>query len=133
MNSTDSTLPSPSPSLPGPTGLTNPGLSAEYQEWVRETARYPRGLTYPANQLASEAGEVLGGVNKGMRALHCLDVQWLALSPKLQAYIRDEAGDVLWSLAALCNEIGCTLEDLMRENRAKLEAREADGTLYRTM
>jgi NTP pyrophosphatase (non-canonical NTP hydrolase) len=133
MNSTDSSLPSPSQSLLGPTDPQTLSPFEEYQAWVKETARYPRGLTYPANQLASEAGEVLGGVNKGIRALHCLDVQWLAISPKLQAYIRDEAGDVLWSLAALCNEIGCTLEDLMRENRMKLEAREAAGTLYRTL
>ncbi len=133
MNSTESTLPSSSQSLLGPTDLQNLSPFDEYQMWVKETARYPRGLTYPANQLASEAGEVLGGVNKGMRALHCLDVQWLGISPELRAYIRDEAGDVLWSLVALCNEIGCSLEDLARENRSKLEAREAAGTLYRTL
>lgn len=64
--------------------------------------------------ITGEAGELLDPVKKAMFYGKPLDIQ----------NIREEAGDLLWYIAGpLCRALGCTLEDLARENVAKLRAR----------
>lgn len=45
------------------------------------------------------------------------------------ADLRKEAGDCLWQLAGLCNVMGWTLEDVARENLAKLADLKARGVI----
>lgn len=45
------------------------------------------------------------------------------------ADLRKEAGDCLWQLAGLCNVMGWTLEEVGRENLAKLADRKARGVI----
>ena len=45
------------------------------------------------------------------------------------ADLRKEAGDCLWQLAGLCKVMGWTLEEVGRENLAKLADRKARGVI----
>lgn len=49
--------------------------------------------------------------------------------PSRDERLRDEAGDVLWYLAALVAENGWTLEEVAAYNLEKLSARREAGTL----
>lgn len=64
--------------------------------------------------VAGEAGELIDPVKKSMFYGKPLDVD----------NIREEAGDLLWYIAGpLCRALGCTLEDLAKENVNKLQKR----------
>lgn len=67
--------------------------------------------------LAGEAGEVVERVKKGIFHQHGLDV----------AGIKEELGDVMWCVAALCTRLGLDLEDVMAENIKKQRERYPDG------
>lgn len=67
--------------------------------------------------LCGEAGELIDCVKK-------FDYQGHLLEP---SKLIDEAGDVLWYLAELAAGLGITLEDIARENVAKLRRRYPDG------
>lgn len=67
--------------------------------------------------LSGEAGELVDYIKKGFFHGH-------ALSPEK---IADEAGDVLWYLAVLLDAFGLKLEDVMRQNVAKLRRRYPEG------
>lgn len=71
-------------------------------------------LIHAAFGLAGEVGELIDPVKKAMFYGKPLDVENL----------REEAGDLLWYIAGpLCRALGCTLEELARENVAKLQKR----------
>ena len=60
--------------------------------------------------IATEAGELLSLVEK-----------WIYYGQELdQTGLKEEAGDVLWYLAQLCNACGWSLESVMEANVAKL-------------
>ena len=64
--------------------------------------------------LGGEVGELMDPVKKSMFYGKPLDVE----------NIREEAGDLLWYIAGpLCRALNCTLEDLARQNVAKLKRR----------
>lgn len=74
-------------------------------------------IAWNALGLAGEAGEVADLIKKGIFHQQGLD----------KAKIRKELGDVLWYIAALCTDLGLTLEEVMQQNIDKLKARFPDG------
>lgn len=67
--------------------------------------------------VAGEAGEVADLVKKALFHGHDID----------PVQIKKELGDVLWYVAALADEYGLTLSEVMEANIAKLEARYPSG------
>jgi NTP pyrophosphatase (non-canonical NTP hydrolase) len=87
----------------------------QYQEFVKSMKVYPEkhAIIYPALGIAGEAGEVAEKVKKWLRGDRELD--------KLE--LLKEAGDVLWYLTSLADDLGYTLQDLVNENVKKLTSR----------
>ncbi|MCB9882389.1 MAG: nucleoside triphosphate pyrophosphohydrolase family protein [Planctomycetes bacterium] len=93
----------------------------EYQAGASRTAVYPRdqALAYLACGLASEAGEVAGKIKKFLRGDHELPREALLA----------ELGDCLWYLAMLATECDGSLDEVARENLAKLASRAERGRI----
>lgn len=92
----------------------------EYHTAAMGTAIYPgkgQNIVYPCLKLAGETGEVSEIVGKMIR-----DNQGV-LSDEIKQKIKRELGDVLWYIAALADEIGCSMEDIAKENLTKLKLR----------
>ena len=66
--------------------------------------------------LTSESGEVASEVKRFFAYNKSLDI----------GHIKEELGDVLWGIALMCDTLGIELEDVMRSNILKLEARYPD-------
>lgn len=100
--------------------MSNNNKLKEYQEFTRTTAIYPKekALEYLALGLCSESGEVAGKAKKIIRDGVDLKEQILA-----------ELGDCLWYAARICDELDTDLEQVMDENRKKLEDRKARDVL----
>src|SRR5690606_37161796 len=83
-----------------------------YQEAARRTAIYDERyrVIYPALGLASEAGEVAGKIKKVLRD------QGVDFARAPTEAIKDELGDVLWSVALLAADLGLSLEEIGRDN-----------------
>ena len=98
----------------------------KYQEEALSTAIYPResGIVYPVLGLTGEAGEVADKVKKTIR-----DHEGV-FSDETRRDIAREAGDVLWYLAALANELGISLDDIAKENIAKIKSRQSRGKIH---
>ncbi len=94
---------------------------SEYQEKIK-TYRLP---TYNAEAavlgLLSEAGEVAGVFNRLIRGDYDADTA----ANKLHY----ELGDILWNVAAICNDNEWTFEEVMKNNIDKLESRRIRGML----
>ena len=84
----------------------------DYQEWTRTTAIYPRE-EYPMLGLAEETGELLGKIAKYYRDGGQMPYE----------AITKEAGDVLWMLSRILDDLGITLEEAAAMNVTKLESR----------
>ncbi len=123
--------PPTTPVAPRPEGAAPRDL-VEFQDWVRDTALYPKGLSYPVATLASEAGECQGEIVKAMRAKRALEILPEDLSEKRREKLLKELSDTLWGLCATANELGLTLYDFARINFEKLEERRREGELYRS-
>lgn len=104
----------------------------DYQEFCKTTAIYPNVQldgqdvmvpVYPAMLLASEAGEVLGKLQK------CLRDKKGVLDSKDIEGVMYELGDTLWAAAAICSDLGLKLQEVMEWNKRKLEDRKSRGTL----
>jgi NTP pyrophosphatase (non-canonical NTP hydrolase) len=97
----------------------------EYQEQAVKTAIYGAGNTilYPALGLGNEAGEVLGKIKKVLR-----DNEG-KFTTDLSIAIGAEIGDVLWYMAALCRDLGISLEDVANNNLEKLRDRQARNVI----
>ena len=91
----------------------------EYQEKAIKTAQYGAGskITYPALGLGNEAGEVLGKIKKVYRDKEGKFTTDVCIE------IGDEIGDTLWYMAALCEDLGISLEDVANNNLIKLADR----------
>lgn len=74
-------------------------------------------IIWNAIGLAGEAGEICEHVKKGVFHQHGLNHDKL----------KEEIGDCLWYLAALCTELDINLEDVMKYNIAKLHLRYPNG------
>lgn len=98
-----------------------PLTAAEYQERAMATAgrhdTRKQALTCWALGLAGEAGEVADLVKKHAFHGHMLD----------RLGLFHELGDVAWYLAAVCEEMGWNLSDVLQANLDKLSARYPAG------
>tara|TARA_R110001592_G_scaffold122922_1_gene330227 strand:- start:427 stop:819 length:393 start_codon:yes stop_codon:yes gene_type:complete len=97
-----------------------------YERLAGNTAIFPKekALEYLALGLTSEAGEVAGKVKKLIRDGE--DKEGFELK---KIAISHEIGDVLWYCAMLAKEVGVPLNEIMRDNLAKLYSRKERGTL----
>lgn len=90
-----------------------------YQDFVKTMKVYPEkhAIVYPTMGISGEAGEVSEKVKKWLRGDRELD--------KLE--LLKEAGDVLWYLASLADDLGFTFQDMVDENVKKLSSRKERG------
>lgn len=98
----------------------------EYQAAARTTKNYPEeiGLLYAALGLCGEAGEVANKVKKIYRDNGGI------LADEMRDAILSEASDCAWYLAALCDELGVSMEKMITLNLSKLAARSKSGTIH---
>ena len=91
-----------------------------YQRAAERTAIYAskHAILYPALGLAGEAGEVANKVKKMMR-----DGEFD------REGIKQELGDCLWYIAAMCRDLNVSMTDLAMANLEKLLDRKSRGTL----
>jgi NTP pyrophosphatase (non-canonical NTP hydrolase) len=96
-----------------------------YQDAARRTAIYAEHhrVIYPALGLASEAGEVAGKIKKVLRD------QGGDFAQAPTDALKDELGDVLWYVAVLAGDLGLSLDQIARDNLAKLQSRRERGRL----
>lgn len=97
----------------------------EYSRRALATATYGVGnaILYPTLGLTGEAGEVAEKVKKVLRDKNGV------FGDEEKHDIAKEAGDVLWYINALANDIGYTLEEIMEMNITKLESRKQRGVI----
>ena len=97
----------------------------QYQKEAAETAIYPTrySIIYPAMGLANEAGEVLGKIKKVLRDSNG------DFTVEQRLKIGDEVGDVLWYIAALCEDLGTPMSLIANKNLNKLSSRKERGKL----
>jgi len=81
------------------------------------------GLSVVGLGLAEEAGEVAGKIKK------CFRDNKGDVSEDKRIEIAYELGDVLWYIAATCQELGLTMDDVAELNCQKLEDRNQRGVL----
>jgi NTP pyrophosphatase (non-canonical NTP hydrolase) len=93
----------------------------EYNEFVKSMKVYPEkhAIVYPALGLAGEAGEISEKVKKWLRGDKELD----------KVEVLKEAGDCLWYLASIADDLGYTLQDMVEANVEKLSSRKERGVL----
>lgn len=92
----------------------------EYQQEVKRTTatkNYFETLKMTSMGLAGETGEVCDLLKKYLYHSHELDMEKM----------HNELGDVLWYLAAMCNALDISLDDVAEMNVSKLRKRYPDG------
>lgn len=99
----------------------------DYQWTSQGTAVYPGmgefvGLAYATLGITGEAGEVAEQVKKMWRD------DGEITSERLNA-IKEELGDVLWYVAAVCEELGLKMGDVASGNLIKLQNRVKTNTI----
>lgn len=93
-----------------------------YQQEATKTRIYEpfgAGWVYPALGLTSEVGELTGKLKKHIRDKRPLDKRALAA----------ELGDVLWYVAAICTDLGISLDMVAQGNVEKLADRAERGMI----
>ena len=108
--------------------MNNPLTFDEYQRLAGRTALYPGrdddGVApYPALGLAGEAGEVCEAIKKAIRD------DGGAISERRRQMLQKELGDVLWYVAALCDELNLQMGEVAGHNVEKLADRQRRGVL----
>jgi NTP pyrophosphatase (non-canonical NTP hydrolase) len=99
----------------------------EYQKKAWKTAIYPNkgnNLIYPTLGLNGETGEVAEKVKKLIR-----DNKNFA-DQEFFHTMRNELGDVLWYVAALCMELGVDMNVVAEMNLEKLQDRQDRNKLH---
>lgn len=92
----------------------------EYQKQAM-SFRLPTATTmYALLNLSGEVGELHSLLAKRIRDGRPVDIK---------ALMCKELGDILWSLAAIADDYGYTLEDIAQVNIDKLTKRKAAGTI----
>lgn len=97
----------------------------DYQEQASKTAIYHEAnkVIYPALGLAGEAGEVADKTKKILR-----DDNGFVTEARREG-LKKEIGDCLWYIAAICRDLGLSLEDVAQTNLDKLNSRKERGVL----
>lgn len=97
-----------------------------YQYFIKAMKVYPKShsVIYPALGLTGEAGEIAEKVKKWVR-----DEGGQEMSEERRATILKELGDPLWYIAALADDLGYTLQDVVDANYLKLTSRKDRGVL----
>lgn len=100
-----------------------------YQKWVEDVSWYGphnRGdvfeWAYLFGGLVGEAGEAADEFKKALRQCNSQEEFIEALTGRMPKLL-DEVGDVLWYIAAICNALQITLQELMFYNAGKLHLR----------
>ena len=100
-----------------------------YQSAALKTAMYPsggvEGLAYACLGLNGEAGEVAEKIKKIVRDTDAIESKEnldKAIELKREDIVK-ELGDVLWYVAAMCYELGVTMEEVAEANIEKLSSR----------
>lgn len=121
----------------------NSNVADWYQELAVRSAIYPGkgtpfGLMYCALGLG-EAGEVQNKVKKAFRDDGVIEIihegdnaysfEAYEITPERRAQIIKELGGNLWYIAALCDEIGTTIGEVMATNPEEIASRSERGTL----
>jgi NTP pyrophosphatase (non-canonical NTP hydrolase) len=88
------------------------------EEIVRQLTPQQAHLLHMAVGVSGEAGELLDAVKK-----HCVYQKQIDIDN-----IKEEAGDILFYLTGLLNELDMSLEDCIIANREKLSKRYASGS-----
>ena len=114
----------------------------DYQKAATDTAIYPGrgtaiGMAYVALKMNGEAGEFAEHVGKAIRDDSFLTdpgkegcfLSGEQLTNERHALLVKEVGDVLWYLAAACNELGIDMNDAAKINLEKLRSRKERGAL----
>lgn len=101
----------------------------EYQKRAMTTLKQSTcDVSHVLFGLAAEAGEVAGKATKAVRDLD-VPPHEMPHDPEVAVAILAEVGDVLWYVAAVCRAFGTTLEDVARDNLAKLRSRADRGVI----
>lgn len=108
----------------------------EYQRGAMTTCMGScHNFSYMFLNLVGEIGELASKVAKHIRrgelkiTDNYLNIGASELTDNNIAGLRKEAGDCLWQLAGLCSVLGWTLEEVARENLAKLADRKERGVI----
>jgi len=99
----------------------------EYEKKAGKTAIYPnRGnnLIYPVLGLVGESGEVAEKVKKLIRDKN------YKIDKDFVETIKMELGDVLWYIAAICYELGLSMEEVAKSNIEKLASRKERNVIH---
>lgn len=91
----------------------------QYQYEARKTRLPTANKEYVVLGLAGEVGELYSLLAKSIRDEKPLDVLSL----------KKEVGDCVWFLAAIADDYGFTLADVLEVNLKKLNKRQKDNTL----
>lgn len=91
----------------------------QYQYEARKTRLPTANRDYALLGLAGEVGELYSLLAKSIRDEKPLDVLSL----------KKEVGDCVWFLAAIADDYGFTLADVLEVNLKKLNKRQKDNTL----
>ena len=91
----------------------------QYQYEARKTRLPTANKEYAVLGLAGEVGELYSLLAKSIRDEKPLDVLSL----------KKEVGDCVWFLAAIADDYGFTLADVLEVNLKKLNKRQKDNTL----
>jgi len=98
----------------------------EYQDECSKLAIYPNRLNnfvYPTLGLVGESGEVAEKIKKVIRD------KGGKLDNETIIELKKELGDVMWYLAALCDELNLSMEDVAITNIKKLNSRKERNVL----
>ncbi|MCP4151906.1 MAG: nucleoside triphosphate pyrophosphohydrolase family protein [bacterium] len=99
----------------------------DYQKEALRTAAYPdigNNFIYPVLGLNGEAGEVAEKIKKVIRDNNAV------IDAEAKEALKKEMGDVLWYLAALCHELGLSLDDVAASNIKKLRDRQERDAIH---
>lgn len=99
----------------------------EYQAFVNSMKIYPEDMraVYPTLGLMGEAGEISEKVKKWVRDEDYRN----GMSMERRQTILLELGDPLWYIAALADDLGFTLQEVIEANVNKLTSRKERGVL----
>lgn len=96
----------------------------EYQKRAMTTCtESSRNFSYMALNLVGEVGEFMSKVAKAIRKEDATIEANELFHIESEYDLKQEAGDIMWQIAGLCDVIGWSLEDVCQANLDKLASR----------